>query len=259
VGRPEQSVIEAERAVAIAQYSDDDHELMLALEELAACQEAAGDINGALATARAVKASMWTIHQRQARQLVQEVWGRADFMRDQATLQSQAAEASRRADEDALTGIGNRRILERFLRNEAPGQHQLALIAIDIDHLKEINDRFGQRIGDDVLRRIGRLLRDEMEAHRVAVRYDGDEFVLGLLGVGLPAAADLADRLRRRIEELDWNVLSPGLRVTVSQGVASGARGGSTAVFSAADAALHAAKRAGGNTVVTAPELGRSS
>jgi diguanylate cyclase (GGDEF)-like protein len=259
VGRPEQSVIEAERAVAIARYSDDDHELMLALEELAACQEAAGDINGALATARAVKASMWTIHQRQARQLVQEVWGRADFMRDQATLQSQAAEASRRADEDALTGIGNRRILERFLRNEAPGQHQLALIAIDIDHLKEINDRFGQRIGDDVLRRIGRLLRDEMEAHRVAVRYDGDEFVLGLLGVGLPAAADLADRLRRRIEELDWNVLSPGLRVTVSQGVASGARGGSTAVFSAADAALYAAKRAGGNTVVTAPELGRAS
>jgi diguanylate cyclase (GGDEF)-like protein len=180
-------------------------------------------------------------------------------MRDQATLQSQAAEASRRAGEDALTGIGDRRILERFLRNEAPGQHQLVLIVIDIDHFKEINDTFGHRVGDDVLRRIGRLLRDEMGAHQVAVRYDGDEFVLGLLGVDLQAAADFAERLRRRIEELDWNMLSTGLRVTVSQGVASGARGRSTAVSSAADAALDAAKRAGGNTVVTAPELGRAS
>lgn len=258
-GRPEKALAEAERAVAIAQFSDDDHELMLALEERAACQEAAGDLSSALATAREVKATIWTIHQRQTRQLVEEVWGRADFMRDQATLQSQAAEASRRAGEDALTGLGNRQILERFLRNEAPGQHQLALILIDIDHLRAINDTFGQRIGDDVVRRIGRLLRDERRALQVAVRYGGDEFVLGLLGVDLQAAADLAERLRRRIEELDWNILSPGLRVTVSQGVASGARGDSTAVFSAADAALSAAKSAGRNKVVTAPELGRSS
>jgi diguanylate cyclase (GGDEF)-like protein len=232
---------------------------MLAQEELAACQEAAGDIDAALATAREVKASMWTIHQRQTKQLVEEVWGRVDFMRDQATLQSQAAEAGRRADQDALTGIGNRRILERFLRNEAPGLHQLALIAIDVDQLKEINDVFGHRVGDDVLRRVGRVLRDEVHAHQVAVRYEGDKFALGLLGVDLQSAADLAYRLRRTIEELDWNMLSPGLRVTVSQGVAAGSRPGSMAVFTAADAALHAAKDAGGNTVVTAPEPGRAS
>jgi diguanylate cyclase (GGDEF)-like protein len=256
-GYPEKAVVEGERAVAIARHSDDDHELMLALEELAACQEAAGDSNSALATAREVKASMWTIHQRQTRQLVQEVWGRADIIRDQATLQSQAAEASRRADEDALTGIGNRRILERFLRNEASGQHQLALIVIDIDHFKEVNDAFGHSIGDDVLRRIGRLLRDEMRPRQVAVRYGGDEFVLGLPGVGLQAAADLAERLRRRIEELDWNI-SPRLRVTVSQGVASGAHRDSAEVFAAADAALYAAKSAGRNAVVPAPELGPS-
>ena len=255
-GRPEKAVVEAERAVEIAQYSDDDHELMLALEELGACQEAAGDNAGALATAREVKASMWTIHQRQAKQLVQEVWGRADFMRDQATLQSQAAEASRRAGEDPLAGIGRRQILERFLRAEAPGQDQLALIAIDIDGFTEMNDVFGHRIGDDVLRRIGRMLRDEMGDHQVAVRYEGDEFVLGLLGVDPRTAVALAERLRSTIEQLDWNMLSPGLRVTVSQGVASGARRDSTAVLSAADAALSAAKSAGRNTVVIAPELG---
>jgi diguanylate cyclase (GGDEF)-like protein len=253
-GRQEKAVVEAERAVAIARYSDDDHELMLALEELAACQEAAGDGAAALATAREVKASMWTIHQRQARQLVEEVWGRADFIRDQATLQSQASEARRRAGEDPLAGIGNRQILERFLRSEAPGQDQLALIAVDIDHFKQVNDVFGHRVGDDVVRRIGRLLRDEVGTHQVAVRYDGDEFVLGLLGVDLHVAAVLAERLRRTIEELDWNMLSPGLRVTVSSGVASGARTGSTAVFSAADEALGTAKGAGGNAVMTAPQ-----
>ena len=258
-GRPEKAVAEAERAVAIARYADDDHELMLALEELSACREAAGDGRGALATAREVKETIWTIHQRQTRQLVKEVWGRADFILDQATLQSQAAEASLRAGEDALAGLGNRQILERFLRNEAPGQDELALILIDIDRLGEVNGTFGHRVGDDVVRRLGRLLRAEMQAHSVAVRYDGDEFVLGVLGAGLQDAADVAERLRRTIEELDWNVLSPGLRVTVSQGAASGARLSSTAVFAAANAALEAAKSAGGNTVVIAPELGPSS
>jgi diguanylate cyclase (GGDEF)-like protein len=257
--RPGNGVTEAERAVAIARGSDDDHELMLALEELAACQEAAGDSKAALATAREVKAHMWSIHQRQTRQLVREVWARADFVRDQATLQFQAAEASRRAEQDALTGIGNRRILERFLGDEAHEQHQIALIVVDVDHFKLINDTFGHRVGDSVLRRIGHLLRDEMRAHQVAVRYGGDEFVLGLLGVDLKAAAAFAERLRRRIEELDWSVLAPGLRVTTSQGVATGARRHWRAVFSAADAALYQAKREGRNTVVTAPTLRRAS
>jgi diguanylate cyclase (GGDEF)-like protein len=190
---------------------------------------------------------------------VQEVWGRADFLRDQANLRAEAAEAGRKADEDALTGIGNRRILERFLDSESPGRQKLALIVIDVDHFKETNDSFGHRVGDDVLRRIGQLLRDEVRAHQMAVRYGGDEFVLAMLGVGMPAAADFAERLRRRIEEMDWSELSPGLRVTVSQGVAVGPRRHSTALLAAADAALYAAKRGGRNTVVVAAEPGPSS
>jgi diguanylate cyclase (GGDEF)-like protein len=258
-GRPEEAVIEAQRAVEIARYSDDDHELMLALEELSACQDAAGDLKAALATARQVKARMWTIHQRETRQLVQEVWGRADFVRDQSSLQSQAGEARRRADEDELTGLGNRRILERFIRNEAPGQPHLALIVIDVDNFKEIDGAFGHRVADDVLRRIGRLLRDEIQAHEVAVRHGGDEFVLGLLGADLAAAAAFAEQLRRKIESLDWSVLAPGLRVTATQGVASGPRLHWKALLAAAEEALSSARRAGCNTVATAPELGRTS
>jgi diguanylate cyclase (GGDEF)-like protein len=255
IGRFEESVTQAEHAVTIAGASDDNHQFMVALEELAACQEAAGHASAALATARKVKAVLWTIHQRQIRQLVEEVWARADFVRDQALLQSQAAEASRRAEEDELTGVGNRRVLERFLGSEAHGEDRLALVVVDVDHFKEINDTFGHEVGDAVLRRIGYLLRDEMRARQVAVRYGGDEFVLALLGVDLQAAAGFAERLRQTIEALDWSAVAPGLRVTASHGVAAGAVGRWQAVFSAADAALYAAKRGGRNAVVTEPAL----
>ena len=115
-------------------------------------------------------------------------------MRDQATLQTQAAEATRRADEDTLTGIGNRRILDRFIANEAPGQHHLALIMIDLDHFKDINDTFGHGVGDAVLRRIGRLLRDEMRILQVAVRYGGDEFAIaGSVGTWMRPRASPKD------------------------------------------------------------------
>jgi tetratricopeptide (TPR) repeat protein len=121
-GQADRALTAAHRAVSIAQDSDDDQAWMEALEELAAAQEAAGDSDGALATAREVNARIWTIHQQETRQLVQEVWGRADFIRDQATLQSQAAEASRRAGEDAMTGLGNRQMLERSSRTKRRGR-----------------------------------------------------------------------------------------------------------------------------------------
>ena len=249
-GRPEEAVLSAERAVSIVRDSNDEHELMLSLEELAACRESAGDLEGALAAAREVKAHMWNIHQRETRQLVEEVWGRADFVRDQATLQSQAAEASRRAKEDPLTGIGNRRILERFVVDEAPRTDRLAMLVVDVDHFKEINDSFGHRIGDAVLRAMGHLLKGEMRAHQVAVRYGGDEFVLGLLGIECGPATAFAERLRSRVQEQDWSAIASGLRVTASVGVAVGSRLRWQAVFAAADKALYAAKDRGRNRVV---------
>jgi diguanylate cyclase (GGDEF)-like protein len=253
-GQPEKAVERASSAVEMALDSSDDHELMVALEELSACQEAAGDLRGALETSRLVKARIWTIHRRETRQLVQEVWGRADLIRDQATLQTQAAEARRRANEDALTGIGNRRVLESYLDREAYERRPLALVVIDVDHFKVINDTLGHPVGDSVLRRIGQLLRDEVRTGQVAVRYGGDEFVLGVIGVELEAAVGLAERLRHRIEGLDWSALATGLHVTASLGVASGVTDGWRETFSAADAALYAAKRAGRNTVVAGGE-----
>ena len=258
-GQPERAVSEAARAVAIAEDSGDDHELMLALEEFAASQEAAGDISGALATAREVKARMWKIHRRQTQQLVQDVWARADLVRDQRNLQFQAAEASRWAEEDVLTGLGNRRMLEHFLRDGAQDQQQLAFIIVDVDRFKEINDTFGHDLGDAVLRKLGDVLRHQVRAGQVAVRYGGDEFVLGLPGVNVSAAAAFAERLRRTIEASDWAALAPGLQVTTSHGAACGAVSRWQAVLAAADSALYAAKRHGRNMVSTAPAAAHAS
>ena len=181
-GRVEEALAVARRDVRIVEASDDEHDLMLALEELAACEEAAGDLQSALADTREVKRHMWEIHQRQTRQLVQQVWARVDLERDRSNLQTQAAEATRSAEEDALTGIGNRRLLERFLREEAARQTEVACIIADVDSFKEINDTFGHDVGDAVLRQIGQLFSSKTRSGQLAIRYGGDEFVLALAG-----------------------------------------------------------------------------
>jgi signal transduction histidine kinase/ActR/RegA family two-component response regulator len=98
-GRHEEAVEAALDAVRLAAQSDDDHELMLAMEELRASQEAAGDIADALETGREVNSRMWVIHQRQTMALVAESWARADLERERQALQSAAAHAQRSTDE----------------------------------------------------------------------------------------------------------------------------------------------------------------
>ena len=83
----EEALAAARRAVRVVEASDDEHDLMLAIEELAACEEAAGDLAGRLADAREAKRHMWQIHQGQTRQLVQQVWASADLERDRRSLQ----------------------------------------------------------------------------------------------------------------------------------------------------------------------------
>jgi len=251
-GHAATSVAEAERAVATARAGHDPHDLMLALDELSASREAAGDLAGALAAAREVNACLSRIHQIQTRQLVAEVWARADLMRDRLHLVSQAEQANRWAELDALTGMGNRRLLERFISQAIASDHTLTLIIVDLDRFKEINDGHGHDVGDAVLRRVAEVLAHEVRAGQVSTRYGGDEFVLGLLDVEVGAAVGFAERLRRTIEDVDWGGVAPGLAVTATVGLAAGPAGASQAVFSAADAALYAAKRAGRNAVFAA-------
>jgi diguanylate cyclase (GGDEF)-like protein len=255
-GRVEEAVDTARRDVRVIQTSDDEHDLMLALEELAACEEAAGDLRSALAHSREVKALMWAIHQRQTRQLVQQVWASVDVERSRRSLQTQASEATRSAEEDALTGIGNRRRLERFLREQTAPETEMACVIVDIDFFKAINDGFGHDVGDAVLRQIGQLVSSKTRTGQVAVRYGGDEFVVALPGVDLASAYGFAERLRIAICDRDWTTVSPDTHVTVSLGVACGPAKGWNVVLTAADGRLLAAKRGGRNMVATAVTSG---
>jgi diguanylate cyclase (GGDEF)-like protein len=253
-GRAEQAVAEASRAVAIAATCGDDHELMLLLEELAACQDAAGDLRGALASALKVKALMWAIHQRQTRQLVEETWARVGLERDRRDLRTRVAEATRSAEEDALTGIGNRRLLERILGADAAADADLAVIVVDVDvdHFKPINDTLGHDVGDRVLCALAQLLQSSTRAGQVAIRYGGDEFVLALPGISPAAARRFAERLRRAVSGHDWTPIVPGLHVTASFGVACGPASSWQAIIADADADLYLAKQGGRNAVGTA-------
>jgi diguanylate cyclase (GGDEF)-like protein len=248
----EEALVVAHRDVQIIRASGDEHDLMFALEELADCEEAAGDLAGALTNAREVKRHMWRIHQRQTRQLVQQVWASVDIERAHKDLQTQAAAATRSAEEDALTGMGNRRLLERFLREEAERHTQVACVIADIDSFKEINDKFGHDVGDAVLRQIGQLITTRTRHGQLAIRYGGDEFVVALPGVGLAAAHGFAERMRLAVSGLDWTTVARGVHVTVSLGVACGPAKGWQAALTAADGRLLVAKRQGRNAVVTA-------
>jgi len=138
--------------------------------------------------------------------------------------------------EDALTTVGNRRLLDRLLREPEVAARPTAFI--DVDWFKQINDRFGHAVGDEVLRRIATLLTAASRSGDVVVRFGGDEFVV-VLDDGSNIEA-YCERVRRSVADHAWSTLRPGLRVTVSVGgVQAGPRS-----MSRADAALRQAKAA---------------
>jgi diguanylate cyclase (GGDEF)-like protein len=252
LGQGPEAVEAADRAVQLAQESGDDHELMLALGERMAAKRAAGDLEGALGDAVEAKSLMWAIHQRQTAQVVEEVWVRAALERERRQLEEMTAAAVRTAEEDALTRIGNRRLLERFLARAGEAPVTLALVMADIDHFKDINDTFGHELGDMVLCALAELFAAETRSGQVVVRYGGEEFVFAMLGAELAAACNFAERVRTRVASFVWNELDTRLSVTISLGVSAGRSDAWRSVLAAADDALYMAKRLGRNRVESA-------
>ena len=168
----------------------------------------------------------------------------------QARLQTERLRVERdrfayESQTDSLTGIANRRALEARLRTQtAPA----TLIIVDIDRFKPVNDRFGHEIGDNVLRRIGQILRDCVRPGDLAARLGGDEFVLVLETADAEVAVRRGHEVRDRIRSEPWHDLDPELRVAASVGVACG-QAGERELYRAADEALYEAKRAGGGRV----------
>jgi diguanylate cyclase (GGDEF)-like protein len=165
----------------------------------------------------------------------------------------------RQALVDGLTGLANRRHCEEVLAAEVSRSErfgtELAVVAVDLDDFKRVNDRHGHPCGDFVLRELAIVLRETLREIDVAARWGGEEFLLVLPGTNQAGALRLAERVRLALAER--TLLAPdgsGIDVTASLGVANHRRGQREAELVAdADAALYEAKRAGKNRVSAPP------
>jgi diguanylate cyclase (GGDEF)-like protein len=160
------------------------------------------------------------------------------------------------SERDALTGLANRRSFDRRLDLELSRTKRYgvstALVMIDLDAFKVLNDRFGHPAGDEVLRRVGAALGCENRAGDLVARYGGEEFAAILSDTTTEDAINWAERARQRLAA-GWTAWGPSrLTVTASFGVASASSWSvtKTRLVEAADRALYEAKRRSGNTVV---------
>jgi diguanylate cyclase (GGDEF)-like protein len=163
-----------------------------------------------------------------------------------------AAEFAAQAEQDPLTGLGNRRHLERRIADVLPALSQeaapLALAQIDVDLFKRVNDTHGHAAGDQVLVALAKLLRDNSRASDIVVRSGGEEFVMVLPNSTPAVATEVCERLRARVQATPVDIGSGvTLSITVSIGIAAAPPYDLDALMRRADEALYAAKQGGRN------------
>jgi diguanylate cyclase (GGDEF)-like protein len=153
---------------------------------------------------------------------------------------------------DGLLGIFDRGSFDADLRYTLSGTQNAVLLMADIDHFKQVNDRFGHLVGDLVLTEVARVIDSKCDAkNQVAYRYGGEEIAVVLRGDCVAAAAEFAESIRSEVEELRFDS-NPQLKVTISLGVAERKGPDAVELIRQADGALYRAKEAGRNRVVFA-------
>jgi diguanylate cyclase (GGDEF)-like protein len=163
---------------------------------------------------------------------------------------------------DPLTGAYNRaffdQALERAVENTRRTGAPMALIALDIDHFKRVNDQYGHAAGDDVLREFVLVVGRSLRPRDILVRVGGEEFAVILPACGMDEALEVAERIRANVAINSVRTDAGAIHIRVSAGVAPwplpdryGSRDG-RALEKAADQALYEAKQGGRNRVVRA-------
>ncbi len=173
-------------------------------------------------------------------------------------LDRQVRQAQLQAAEDGLTGLATFRVLRDRLATEVArsdrGGDPFAVLFVDLDNFKQVNDEFGHEAGNEVLRQAARECGTHIRSTDLAARYGGDEFVLVLVRTGMNGALGVAEKVRAGVEALGERLGYPRGLVTASIGVAEFIPGPGPApedVLVVADRALYRAKAQGRNQVAT--------
>ncbi len=161
------------------------------------------------------------------------------------------------AFKDGLTGLYNHRyfqeLMDREVNRSSRYNRPLSLILIDIDHFKQINDTFGHQRGDQVLKQIGRIIRNAIRKPDIASRYGGEEFAVVLPETDLRGASVLAERIRKCIDSSPFDLNGTKTKITVSLGVTTYVPGKKemkkSKIIDTADRALYNSKEKGRNRV----------
>lgn len=182
-----------------------------------------------------------------------------------ATLHRHRHELETLVRTDMLTGLANRREfmtrLEREAHRQARSGRPLSVVLFDVDHFKRVNDTWGHPVGDEVLAKVGEILRfHTREQVDTAARYGGEEFVLLLPETDLTGAQHVAEKISARLREHAFTVDGQTFTVTQSVGIAQVVEGDTGWALKVADRNLYQAKRAGRDRIVAsmafAEELG---
>jgi len=187
------------------------------------------------------------IELRNANQLLQLQIERVELLQEQ--LQELAVR-------DTLTNLFNRRYLHEMLEVEfarsTRAERSLAILMIDSDHLKGVNDRYGHKAGDDFLVHVANVIRENIRAGDIACRYGGDEFVVVMSNVSEEIAIGRAEELRKNVDSHRIPGLEEIVEFSISIGIAMFPQHGSSgdALLQKADQALYVAKRQGKNCVI---------
>jgi diguanylate cyclase (GGDEF)-like protein len=167
------------------------------------------------------------------------------------------AELAPLVNADPATGCLNRRgfaiQLERALAEARRRRGEIALLAVDLDHFKQINDRFGHLVGDEVLYEVATLLTETVSEEGIVARMGGEEFTVLLPWADAEAAGAVAERIMHRLRSRGCHALPPGTPVTMSIGIAAERIVGpelGAALRARADEALYAAKRSGRDRIL---------
>lgn len=266
LGRVDEAIAALEAGMALLSGGSP-RELLEALEAIAPMYERAGQLAAALDAYKRIRRIEKELADDDARRI-------ADRRRQRIEIDALISDWSRVADEDALTGLANRRAFDRAFQalctRHGGTVHGGGLVLADLDLFKRINDTHGHAVGDVVLATVGRLMRQVARREDLAARVGGEELAILVLDATPASLHELGERLRATVAAQDWTAVAPGLAVTLSAGTAclsevafaltpsspeapdqSASNAVATALYALADRRLYAAKHTGRNRVVS--------